>query len=37
MKKVHVYVFAFVTYDKLKKDRNTAGENLFLSLTVMFL
>lgn len=35
--KVHVYVFAFVTCDGLKKDRNTAAENLFLSLNVMFL
>ena len=35
--KVHVYVFAFVTCDRLKKDRNTAAENLFLSLNVMFL
>ena len=32
--KVHVYVFAFVTCDGLKKDRNTADENLFQSLIV---
>ena len=35
--KVHVYISAFVTCDRLKKDQNTAAENLFLSLTVMFL
>ena len=35
--KVHVYVFAFVSCDRLKKDQNTAAENLFLSLNVMLL
>ena len=35
--KEHVYVFAFVTCDRLRKDRNAAAENLFLSLNVMFL
>ena len=32
-----MYIFAFFTCDRLKKDWNTAAENLFLVLTVMFL
>ena len=35
--KVHVYISAFVICNGLKEDRNTAAENHFLSLNVMFL